>query len=85
MQPVENNKIMTGWRAFFSELGGFLLDGARAAVFLPRRDLRIPLTAITIPVLILLNVAALVVLGRAAESGPVTFEPAGVVGVASSA
>lgn len=72
---------MTGWRAFFSELGGFLLDGARAAVFLPRRDLRIPLTAITIPVLILLNVAALVVLGRAAESGPVTFEPAGVEGV----
>jgi hypothetical protein len=77
---VENNKIMAAWRAVLLDLAACLFDGARAAVFLPRREMREENIPLIVAVLILLDIAALVLLGRAAESGPVMFDPAGVQG-----
>jgi hypothetical protein len=77
---VENNKIMAPWRAVLVDFAACLFDGARAAVFLPRREMREQKTPLIVAAIILFDIAALILLGRAAQSGPVTFDPAGVQG-----
>jgi hypothetical protein len=73
--------MTAAWRDQISNTAALVFDGARAAVFLPARNVREPASPAVAAYLVLLDVAALIALGRAAESAPVVFDPGGFQGI----